>query len=200
MIFKNTSDYTPKNCNCLKKVGSYCNTLCVEKQKKFFYNSFGSFCQESYGNSKPLHTWASILALRSSSSLRFRMFSFSCWASVKDCRNWSKMPKNSSGCILLASSPKCFTALRNCGTKEKGLHGITFTAGHSGTMFYSVLDCFTRDSLGLSSLKSEQGTSSLALKPMLTRIWPATEYSRGWRLEPEPKLRQCVCWVFFTTS
>lgn len=64
-------------------------------------------------------TWASSLALRSSSSLRFRMFSFSCWASPNDCRNWSKMPKNSSGCILLASSPKCVTAFTNCGTEDE---------------------------------------------------------------------------------
>lgn len=58
-------------------------------------------------------TWASMRARRSSSSFLFRMFSFSCLASDTAWRNWSKMPKNSSGCILPASSPKCFTALVN---------------------------------------------------------------------------------------
>lgn len=158
----------------------------------------------AYENGKQSHTWASILALRSSSSLRFRMFSFSCWASANDCRNWSKMPKNSSGCILPASSPKCFTALRNWDQREGGTqggaHGIRFTAGHSATMFYSVFDCFTGGSLGLSSLKSEQGTSSRALKPVLTQNQPATDYSRVQSLEPEPKLRQRVCRVFFTVT
>lgn len=86
------------------------------------------------------------------------------------------------------------------GTKEKGAHGIRFTAGHSATMFYSVFDCFTGGSLGLSSLKSEQGTSSRALKPVLTQNQPATDYSRVQSLEPEPKLRQRVCRVFFTVT
>lgn len=58
-------------------------------------------------------TWVSMRALRSSSSFFFLMFSFSCLASDTAWRNWSKMPKNSSGCILPASSPKCFTALVN---------------------------------------------------------------------------------------
>lgn len=58
-------------------------------------------------------TWASMRARRSSSSFFFLMFSFSCLASDTAWRNWSKMPKNSSGWILPASSPKCFTALVN---------------------------------------------------------------------------------------
>lgn len=64
----------------------------------------------------------------------------------------------------------------------------------------TVEPCFTGDSLGLSSLKSEQGTSSRAPKAMLTQIWPTTDYSWGRRLEPGSKLRQRVCWVFFPAS
>lgn len=61
---------------------------------------------------------ASIRALLSSSSLRRCMFSRSCRASLKDCKKVSKIPKNSSGCILPSSSPKCFSDLVNCtGTK-----------------------------------------------------------------------------------
>ena len=37
--------------------------------------------------------------------------------------------------------------------KRRGHTGIKFTAGHSRTMFYSVFDCFTGDSLDPSSLK-----------------------------------------------
>ncbi|KAF3844609.1 hypothetical protein F7725_007772, partial [Dissostichus mawsoni] len=49
---------------------------------------------------------ASIRALLSSSSLRRCMFSRSCRASLNDCKKVSKIPKNSSGCILPSSSPK----------------------------------------------------------------------------------------------
>lgn len=57
---------------------------------------------------------ASIRALLSSSSLRRCMFSRSCRASLNDCKKVSKIPKNSSGCILPSSSPKCFRELVNC--------------------------------------------------------------------------------------
>lgn len=85
--------------------------------------------------------------------------------------------------------------------RERGDRGeIRFTAGHSATVFYSLFDCFTGGSLGLVSLKSEQGTSRWSLKPVLTQIRPATDYGRVQRLEPELKLRQRVCWVFFTVT
>lgn len=58
-------------------------------------------------------TWASILARLSSSSLRRRMFSLSCLASENACRNWSKIPKNSSGCRRDGSSPKWVTDFWN---------------------------------------------------------------------------------------
>ncbi|TNN52046.1 hypothetical protein EYF80_037761 [Liparis tanakae] len=54
---------------------------------------------------------ASMRLLLSSSSLRRCMFSRSCRASLNDCRKVSKIPKNSSGCILPSSSPKCFRDL-----------------------------------------------------------------------------------------
>lgn len=57
---------------------------------------------------------ASIRVLLSSSSLRRCMFSRSCRASLNDCKKVSKIPKNSSGCILPSSSPKCFRDLANC--------------------------------------------------------------------------------------
>lgn len=66
-----------------------------------------------YSNSRVL-TIASMRALRSSSSFLFLIFSRSCLASVNDCRKVSKMPKNSSGCILPSLSPKCFSALAYC--------------------------------------------------------------------------------------
>lgn len=63
---------------------------------------------------QPQLTMDSIRALRSSSSFLLLMASRSCWASKKACKNVSKMPKNSSGCILLSCSPKCVSALANC--------------------------------------------------------------------------------------
>lgn len=59
-------------------------------------------------------TMASIRALLSSSSLRRCIFSRSCRASPNDCKKVSKIPKNSSGCILPSSSPKYFRDLANC--------------------------------------------------------------------------------------
>lgn len=50
-----------------------------------------------------------------------------------------------------------------------GACGIRFTTGHGAAMFYSPFDSFTGDSLGLSPLKSEQGTSSWTLKPVSTK-------------------------------
>lgn len=73
---------------------------------------------------------------------------------------------------------------------EGGARGIRFTAGHGRTMFSSIFDCFTGDSLSSSSLKSERGSSGRALKPLFALIWPATDCSLSWRLEPVPKLRQ----------
>lgn len=66
-------------------------------------------------------TMASMRALRSSSSFFFLIFSRSCLASANDCKKVSKMPKNSSGCILPSLSPKCFSALAYCqgGRKHK---------------------------------------------------------------------------------
>lgn len=84
--------------------------------------------------------------------------------------------------------------------EEEGAHGIRFTAGRSRTAFYSIFDCFTGESLGPSSLKPEQGRSGRALKPVFIQISLATDCSWGQRLEPELKLRQCACWVFFTIN
>lgn len=84
--------------------------------------------------------------------------------------------------------------------EEEGAHGIRFTAGRSRTAFYSIFDCFTGESFGPSSLKPEQGRSGRALKPVFIQISPATDCSWGQRLEPELKLRQCACWVFFTIN
>lgn len=54
---------------------------------------------------------ASCLARFSSSSCRLRIFSLSCLASEKAFKNVSKIPKNSSGWALVASSPNSRTAL-----------------------------------------------------------------------------------------
>lgn len=51
----------------------------------------------------------------------------------------------------------------------RGHVGLAWPQGNGAALFYSLFDCFTGDSLGLSPLKSEQGTSSWTLKPVLTK-------------------------------
>lgn len=67
-----------------------------------------------------LQTCASISARFSSSSLRLSMSSLSCLASANAARKVSKIPKNTSGCRLDWSSPKCPRAFLNFKTTHAG--------------------------------------------------------------------------------
>lgn len=85
------------------------------------------------------------------------------------------------------------------GGTQRGEGSIRLTAGHSRTMLYSVFDSFTGDSLGLSSLKSEHGTSSGALKMVLTQIWPTTDYSWGKAGARAQIKATCLLGIFHST-